>query len=140
MQETTISDEKSRIDIDFVHRYLSEESYWAKGIPRDIVIKSIEHSLCFSIFLHEKQIGFARVITDQATFAYLCDVFIDASFRGKGYSKQLMQFIMKYPNLQNVRVFALGTLDAHGLYSQFGFLPLATPERRMEIRKENPYI
>jgi GNAT superfamily N-acetyltransferase len=140
MQEITISDEKSHIDIDFVHRYLSEESYWAKGIPRDVVIQSIENSLCFSIFYHEKQIGFARVITDQATFAYLCDVFIDASFRGNGYSKQLMQFIMKYPALQDVRVFALGTLDAHGLYSQFGFLPLATPERRMEIRKENPYL
>lgn len=137
--ELYISDEKSSIHIDFVHHYLSEESYWAKGIPRELVIKSIEHSLCFSVFLHEQQIGFARVISDQATFAYLCDVFIDEAFRGKGYSKQLMHFIMNYPALQTVRVFALGTLDAHGLYAQFGFLPLATPERRMEIRKSNPY-
>jgi len=137
--ELYISDQKSIIDIDFVHRYLSEESYWAKGIPRELVINSIENSLCFSAFLHEQQIGFARVITDQATFAYLCDVFIDEAFRGKGYSKQLMQFIMNHPALQRVRVFALGTLDAHGLYAQFGFLPLTTPERRMEIRKTNPY-
>lgn len=126
-----ISTDSSRFDLDLIHRFLSN-SYWAEGIPREIVERSIENSLCFGVFDRDQQVGFARVITDRATFAYLGDVFIIESHRGRGLSKQLMQAIMEHPELQGLRRWSLVTRDAHGLYEQFGFTPLSNPQRYME--------
>jgi GNAT superfamily N-acetyltransferase len=127
-----ISTEKSKLDIDIIHAFLST-SYWAKDIPRSIVEKSIENSLCFGAYNGNAQIGFARVISDFATFAYLGDVFVLEDYRGKGISKMLMKEIIQHPRLQGLRRFMLATRDAHGLYKQFGFVPTASPERMMEI-------
>lgn len=137
--EYLISTDKSKLDIGFIHHFLSVESYWAKNIPIDIVEKSIEGSLCFGLYLSGKQIGFARVITDGATFGYLADVFVDVAHRGKGLSKWLMQTIMQHPDLQGLRRISLATMDAHGLYEQFGFKPLNDADRFMQIKRENPY-
>ncbi len=135
-----ITTDPSKIDVAFVHHYLSEISYWAKGIPLSLVEKSIQNSMCFSVLKNEKQIGFARVVTDYATFAYLADVFVDENFRGHGYSKELMAFIMSHPDLQGLRRWMLMTKDAHGLYKQFDFSKMKKPENAMEIRLENPYM
>ena len=126
-----ISTDRSRFDLDLIHRFLTN-SYWAEGIPRTTVERSIENSLCFGIFDHDEQIGFARVITDRATFAYLGDVFIIESHRGRGLSKQLMRAIMEHPDLQGLRRWSLVTRDAYKLYEQFGFTPLANAQRHME--------
>jgi GNAT superfamily N-acetyltransferase len=134
-----ISDNANFIDVAAVHRYLSEESYWAKNIPFEIVKKSISNSLCFGIYKDSQQVGFARWVTDRATFAYLCDVYVAQEFRGLGLSKKLMAFMLFHPDLQGLRTYTLGTLDAHGLYEQFGFKPSATPERRMEIVVKDIY-
>jgi len=133
------SDDSNLIDVTAVHRYLSEESYWAKNIPFETVQKSISNSLCFGVYKDTKQVGFARWITDSATFAYLCDVYIESEYRGLGLSKKLMSLMMFHPHLQGLRIYYLGTLDAHGLYAQFGFKPLAAPERRMEIVVKDIY-
>jgi GNAT superfamily N-acetyltransferase len=133
-----ITTEKDKMDITYIHRFLSSDSYWAENIPVETVIKSIEGSLCFGIFEKEKQIGFARVITDYATFGYLADVFVDEIYRGCGLSKWLMETIMTHPELQGFRSWMLGTKDAHGLYAQFGFGPLEEPQRIM--RKSNPDV
>ncbi|GDX53007.1 N-acetyltransferase [Bacteroidota bacterium] len=135
----TISDEKDLMDIKIIHQYLSEESYWCAGIPIDVVKKSIEGAHCFGIFLNENQIGFARVITDHATFAYLADVFVLPEHRGKGLSKWLMKTIVDNPELQGLRRWILATRDAHALYEQFGFTPLAKPDRFMELHNPNVY-
>lgn len=127
-----IDTDPKNLDVDVIHGFLGA-SYWAKDIPRSVVEKSIRHSLCFGIYHETKQIGFARVITDYATFAYLADVFVVASHRGKGLSKWLMGCIQSHPELQNLRRWMLSTLDAHGLYKQFGFNVTAKPERLMEI-------
>jgi GNAT superfamily N-acetyltransferase len=124
-----------RVDLDAVHRYLSEESYWAKGVTREVVERSIAHSLPFSAFDGETQVGFARVITDRATFAYLADVFVLPSHRGRGISKLLMSTILAHPELQGLRRWSLVTRDAHGLYAQFGFTALDLPERHMMRRR-----
>ncbi len=116
-----ITTDKSNINIPFVHQYLSNESYWSKNIPLALVKISIENSVCFSVFYKDEQIGFARVITDKATFGYLADVFILQPHRGKGLSKWLMQTILDNEELQGFRGWMLGTKDAHGLYEQFGF-------------------
>jgi len=137
--EIQITKDKSKIQIDYVHNFLSKESYWAKNIPLDIVKKSIENSLCYTVLKEEKQVGFARVITDQASFCYLCDVFIDEKERRKGYSKLLMQFIMNDEVLHGLRRYMLATLDAHGLYQMFGFKSLSMPERIMEIKNSDIY-
>lgn len=134
-----LSTDKGKIDVAFVHRYLSEESYWAKGIPMAVVQKSIENSVCFGIYEGEKQVGFARVLTDKATFAYLADVFIDEPYRRRGLSKWLMECILEHPELQGFRRWLLATADAHGLYAQSGFKPLAKPERWMELHKLDVY-
>jgi len=134
-----ISDDKARLDRALVHRYLSERSYWAKGAPRKIVERSVEHSLCFGIYRAGQQVGFARVVTDFATFAWLADVFILEEQRGQGLGKRLVAAVFAHPRLQGLRRFMLGTLDAHGLYAKFGFKPLAQPERFMEKRSENSY-
>lgn len=130
-----ISIDKSAIDIDFVHDYLSNQSYWAKGVSREIVERSIRHSLCFAVYQQKKQIGFARVITDFATFAYLADVFIDKNYRKKGLSKWLVQTILKHENLQGLRRIMLVTSDAQSLYAQFGFENEENPDRIMAIKK-----
>lgn len=130
--EFIISEDKSKLDVEFIHRELAE-SYWAKKIPRGIVEKGIDHSMCFGIYDGELQIGFARVISDRATFAYLCDVIITQSYRGRGAGKQLMNYIMAHPDLQGLRRFTLGTQDAHDLYRKYGFTAPRFPERQMEI-------
>lgn len=131
----TISDDKALIDRDLVFNYLHNESYWAKGVERSIVERSMDNALCFGVYNDtlNQQIGFARVITDSATFAYLADVFILPEFRRQGLSKQLMQHIMDHNALQNLRRFMLCTFDAHALYEQFEFSVAAKPERLMEI-------
>lgn len=134
------SDDSNLIDINSVHKYLSNKSYWAKGIPLEIVQKSIENSLCFGVYKNGKQVGFSRWVTDKATFAYLCDVYIEEKFRGLGLSKKLMSLMMFHPDLQGLRTYSLGTLDAHGLYEQFGFKLSAFPERRMEIIVKDVYL
>ena len=135
----TISDEKNLLDIKTIHQYLSEESYWCAGIPIDVVKKSIDGAHCFGIFHNENQIGFARVITDHATFAYLADVFVLPEHRGKGLSKWLMKTIVDNPDLQGLRRWMLATRDAYALYEQFGFTPLAKPDRYMELHNSNVY-
>ncbi len=134
-----ISNDKGLLDRALIHRFLSERSYWAKGIPRETVDRSIEHSLCFGIYHAGRQLGFARVVTDYATFAWLADVFVVEEERGKGLSKQLVAAVLHYPHLQGLRRFLLGTLDAHGLYSRFGFGPIKQVERFMEIHHHDPY-
>jgi GNAT superfamily N-acetyltransferase len=133
-----ISTDKSKINIDLVHDFLFK-SYWAEGIPTDTVSRSIENSLCFGVYHDNEFIGFARVISDFATFAYLGDVFILSSHRGKGLSKWLMEIIMNHPELQGLRRFTLATRDAHSLYAQFGFKPFDRPERWMEKHDPDVY-
>ena len=134
-----ISTDKHKINIAFVHEYLSTKSYWAKDVPLSVVQKSIENSLCFVMLKNEKQIGFARMITDYATFSYLCDVFIAPTEQGNGYGIALMKFIDAYPDLQNLRRIMLATADAHSLYEKFGYKPLSMPERIMEIKDAAVY-
>jgi GNAT superfamily N-acetyltransferase len=134
----TISTDKSKLDIPLIHKYLSEDSYWAKKIPLNIVERAIENSLNFGVYDGEKQVGFARITTDYASFAYLADVFILPDYRGHGLSKQLIKHIVEYPDLQGFRRWMLGTADAHELYRKYGFKELANPSRFMEIA--NPTI
>lgn len=132
MKEFLISTDKTRLDLGLIHRFLSEESAWGKGIPKIVVEKSIKGSFCFGGYLEGQQIAFARVITDFATFANLVDVFVLPQHRGKGYSKILMATVMAAPELQGLRRITLATSDAHGLYAQFGFSPLSKPATFME--------
>ena len=136
-----ISTDPSLLKVDVIYKYLSEESYWAKNIPRDVVEKSISNSLCFGIYHHNSQIGFARLVTDKATLAYLADVFIIAEYREKGLSKWLMQVIHAHPELQGLRRWVLGTRDAHGLYEQFGWTAFDEDTRKLFMQKhnKNPY-
>lgn len=137
-EEYEISTDPHRFDIDLVHDFL-RNSYWAQEIPRSVVERSIRHSLCFGAFHGERQVGFARVITDFATFAYIGDVFVVPAHRGRGVSKMLMRAIRTHPDLQGLRRIILATRDAHGLYSQFGFQPLARPQDFMTIHDPNVY-
>ncbi|MCB2376301.1 GNAT family N-acetyltransferase [Hymenobacter sp. BT635] len=139
-QHFRISTDPARLDVAAIHRYLAEDSYWARNIPRATVERAIEHSLNFGLYAPDGRLaGFARIVTDYATFAWLCDVFVLPEFRGRGLSKWLMECVWAHPELQNLRRKMLATLDAHGLYTQFGFVPLPTPERFLEIRNPNPY-
>lgn len=133
-----ITTDKNKIDLPYVHRFLTT-TYWSEGIPENVVQRSIEGSLCFAVFHQQQQIGFARVITDKATFAYLADVFIDEKYRGKGLSKWLMKIIISHPSLQGLRRFMLATRDAHGLYRQNGFSALNNVERWMHIHNPDAY-
>ena len=133
-----ISTDPSRLDRSLVARFLAG-SYWAKGIPQEVVDRSIENSLCFGLYHGQKQLGFARVITDFATFAYLADVFVVETSRGEGLGVWLMEVIMAHPSLQNLRRWMLVTRDAHGLYEKFGWRSLENPERMMEIVDPNIY-
>ncbi len=128
--EYTVSTDKQRVDLDVVHGYLTR-SYWAEGVPREIVQRSIEHSLVFGVYKGAEQVGFARIISDLATFAYLCDVFILEPYRGQGLSVWLMECIVAHPDLQGLRRWILFTRDAHGLYEKVGFKRLPTAERVM---------
>ncbi len=132
MTELDISTDKARLDLDLVYRYLSEGSTWAIGLPRATFDRSIEHSLCFGAYLGGQQVGFARVVSDFATFGNLVDVFVLPDYRGRGFSKQLMEAVLAHPQLQGLRRMTLATGDAHGLYAQFGFTPPARPQSMME--------
>jgi N-acetylglutamate synthase-like GNAT family acetyltransferase len=134
-----ISTEKARLDIEMIHRFLSYDSYWAQGRTLEQTRTAIENSICFGVYLEERQVGFARVITDRATFAYIGDVFILDEFRGRGLSKTLMRTMLQHPELQGLRRWVLATKDAHGLYEQFGFSELRFPERWMELPAKDAY-
>ena len=138
--EFTVSTDKRRLDREAIHRFLSADSYWAREIPREVVDRSIENSLCFGLYDGSRQVGFARVVTDFATFAYVGDVFVLESHRGRGLSKWLMEIVMTHPELQGLRRWSLATRDAHGLYERFGFRTPAHPERLMEISDLDVYL
>ncbi len=133
-----ITTDPTRQDVGAIHAFL-KTAYWCEGIPRDVVARSIEHSLPFGLFDGEKQIGLARVITDYATFAYVGDVYILETYRGRGLSKWLMSCIMSHPDLHGLRRWCLLTRDAHGLYRQSGFELTKTPERWMEVTNPDIY-
>lgn len=128
-----VSDDASRLDIDVIHQFLTQDAYWSRGIDRDLVRRSIEHSLCFGLYASDgQQLGFARVISDRSTFAWLCDVFVVSSARERGLGKWLCNAVVDHPDLQGLRRFLLATADAHALYSTLDFAPLAKPDRFME--------
>lgn len=137
--EVTISTDKGRLDLAVIHRFLSEESYWAGNRSIDQTRTAIENSICFGLYTGDVQVGFARVVSDKATFAYLGDVFIVEEFRGLGLGKRLMEAIVQHPDLQGLRRWILATRDAHGLYNRFEFTPLRFPERWMERAAPNAY-
>jgi len=134
-----ISTDSSLLDLDVIHGFISQ-SYWAKDMPKALVEKMLKNSLCFGVYRQKAQVGFARIISDYATFAYLADVFILSEDRGKGLSKALVATIMAHPDVQGLRRWMLVTLDAQGLYEQFGFKPVAHPERHMEIHRPDMYV
>ncbi|HEV8440080.1 MAG TPA: GNAT family N-acetyltransferase [Methylomirabilota bacterium] len=136
--ELTVTTDASRFDVDGIHRFLAR-SYWAAGIPRAVVERAIRNSLCFGAFEGERQVGFARVITDRATYAYVSDVFVLERARGRGVGKRLMEAIMTHPDLQGLRRWNLFTRDAHGLYRQYGFGEPRHPDRLMEVFDDRPY-
>jgi len=132
--EYSISTDPRRLDLDFIHHFLSTKSYWAQGRPRETVALSMENSICFGLYAPDgRQAGFARVVTDRATFAWVCDVFVDEAHRGKGLGKRLVRAVVTHPELEAVKWLVLGTRDAHGLYRRYGgFQDLKNPERWME--------
>ena len=133
----TISDDPARVDADAVYRYLHDESYWARGVPRDVVERSIAGSLPFGLYAPDGSLaGFARVVTDRATYGYLADVFVLDAHRGAGLGVWLVEVVLSHPELQGLRRWVLFTEDAHGLYKRFGFEPGRTPERYMELARE----
>ncbi len=130
--EFSISTAKARLDVDVIHAFLSERSYWAGGRPRTLVEKTIQNSLCFGVYNSDGQVGFARVVSDYATFAWLCDVFIIENFRGLGLGKWLIESVVEHPELQGLKIFLLVTQDAHEMYRKYGgFIPLSKPENWM---------
>jgi len=135
-----ISTNPAKLDVDAIHHYLSQESYWAAGIPKPVVEKSVNNSLCFGLYYKDAQVGFARLVTDKATFAYLADVFVTTAHRGKGLSKWLMQTIHAHPELQNLRRWWLGTKDAHSLYEQFGWTRITDDVAKRFMQKHNPDV
>ena len=134
-----ISTDQDRLDVDLVFRFLSEESYWSPGIPRAVVERSINNSMCFGVYHGEVQVGFARIVTDKATFALVADVFIMEAHRGKGLSKWLLHEVVEHPDLQGLRRLLLLTSDAHSLYAQFGFTEIGNPGRFMEVLYPDVY-
>lgn len=141
-----ISADPARLDIAFIHRALSTQTHWAEGIPRDTLVRAIHHSLCFGAYASAvgesatRQVGFARVITDRATFAYLADVFVDPSMRGLGVGKRLCENVLAHPALQGLRRFLLATTDAAGLYARYGFEPLGPVNKMMQIHRPDIYV
>jgi GNAT superfamily N-acetyltransferase len=136
--EYRLSIDREEMDLAAIHAFLSRTD-WSPGIPQAVLARAIANSLCFGLFLGKDQVGFARVITDRATFAYLADVYVLEAHRGKGLSRWLMEIITAHPDLQGLRRFALATRDAHGLYERFGFRPLANPAAMMEILRPDVY-
>lgn len=134
-----ITTDPQKLDLEATHAYLSR-SFWAESIPKETVARSMANSLCFGLFDGANQVGFARVVTDHATYAYLCDVYVLESHRGHGLGKWLIETVMAHPDLQGLRRFQLVTRDAHGLYSRYGFAAPAHPERHMEIFKHGMYL
>lgn len=135
----TYSSDRTKIDIPYVHQIVSTQLYWAKGISFDTVKRSIENSLSFGIYTDERQVGFARLVTDYATFGYLADVFVDEQYRGRGLSKTLMEFIFGIDELKAFRRMVLVTRDAHTLYERYGFTSLKTPDTYMELHRPEVY-
>lgn len=133
-----ISTDLARIDFDTVHRWLSEDAYWSAGVPLDVVRRAMAGSIVFGLYRGSEQVGLARVVSDRATFAWLCDVYVSREHRGHGLGKWLMETMKSHPDLQGLRRWMLATRDAHGLYAQFGFTPV-DPDRFMEIRDPDPY-
>jgi GNAT superfamily N-acetyltransferase len=134
-----VSTDQDRLDVDLVFRFLSEESYWSPGVPRAVVARSIENSMCFGVYRGEDQVGFARIVTDKATFALVADVFILEPHRCKGLSKLLMREVMEHPDLAGLRRVLLLTSDAHSLYAEFGFTEIANAWRFMEVLDLDAY-
>jgi GNAT superfamily N-acetyltransferase len=139
MADYQISNEQARMDVEAIHAFLTR-TYWARGIPRATVERAIAHSLCFGVFHDGAQVGFARVITDRATFAYLADVYLLEAHRGQGLARRLLQAVLAHPELQGLRRWLLVTRDAHPLYRQHGFEPVAHPDRMMEIHRPDAYL
>ena len=140
MPPLRISTDRGELDVDLVHRFLCEEAYWSRGIPRATVERAIAGSLCFGGYVEGAgQVAFARVTTDGATFGYLADVFVLPAQRGRGYGKRLMEAVMAHPQLQGLRRFMLATGDAHGLYAQYGFAAPTRPQTLMEILRPDIY-
>ena len=137
--ELTISSDKANLDIEMIHAFLSRQTAWAKGMPRDTLERAIAGSLCFGGYVGGRQIAFARLITDEATFAYLCDVFVLPDYRGKGYASALMKHVFASPSLTGLRRIVLVTTDAHHVYRPHGFRELANPERYMELHDPDVY-
>ncbi len=135
MEPVVISTDRGRLDRDAIYRFLSEDAYWSRGVPREVVERAIENSMCFGAYRADELVGFARVVSDRATFAWLCDVFVLPKERGLGIGKRLIEAVMSAPDLRGVRNFLLATRDAHSLYARFGFQPLTEPERWMAIRR-----
>ena len=127
------------LDLGLIHRFLVEESYWARERSLEQTKKAIEHSICFGVYDGDRQVAFARVVSDRATFAYLGDVFVIPEYQGRGIGKMLMEAIVAHPELQGLRRWVLATRDAHTLYEKYGFTPLKHPERWMELAAPNAY-
>jgi len=134
-----VSTDPARLQLEVIHAFLSRQSYWAAGIPRDVVERSIRGSLGFGLYDDDRQVGFARVVTDCATFAYLADVFVLETHRGRGLGDWMIGCVLAHPDLQGLRRFHLGTRDAHALYARHGFVPLKHPSRFMEIHRPDVY-
>jgi GNAT superfamily N-acetyltransferase len=135
-----ISTDRTELDVPLIYRFLSEQSTWAVGISRAVVDRAIENSLCFGGYVDGRQVAFARVITDYATFGNLVDMFVIPEYRGRGYSLEIMKAVMVHPSLKTLRRFMLATGDAHGLYEKFGFTPPQRPETLMERYFPNMYV
>ncbi len=138
MSAYEISTDPARFDVTAIHAFLTQ-SYWSPGVPRSTIERAIANSLCFGAFWQGQQVGFARMVTDKATFAYLCDVYVLEAHRGQGLAQELMNHIVRHPDLQGLRRMMLATRDAHGLYAKYGFKPLAAPDLMMEVHRPNVY-
>jgi len=134
-----VSDDRSRLDIGAIHRFISRESYWAAGISENLLARAIANSLCFGLYRGQEQIGFARVVTDRSTFGYLCDVYVERAHRGAGLGKWLVACVLEHPDLKGLRRIALMTRDAHDLYTPFGFRSMAEATRYLEIHRPDVY-
>ena len=136
--DAVLSDDRGRVDLDRVHAWL-REAYWCRGIPRETIARAVEGSIAFGIYEGGVQVAFARAVTDRATYAWIADVIVAPESRGRGYGKWIVEAVLAHPELQGLRRIQLGTLDAHGLYAQYGFVPTAVPERFMEIVDRDVY-
>ena len=134
-----VSDDPRRLDLAVIHRFISKESYWAEGISEPLLARAIANSLCFGLYEGPRQVGFARVVTDRATYAYLCDVYVERTHRGCGLGKWLVACVLEHPDLQGLRRIALMTRDAHDLYRPFGFAAMPEATRYLEIHRPDVY-